>query len=109
MTVDKRKIEQACLMLLDAIGEDPGREGLNGTPARVASMWAEFAAYKDDNIGKLGDYFLVDLNVGMALIGGGRIDFAIKNIFDKEFESYEEGKALDSYGRFLSLTYRRGL
>jgi outer membrane receptor for ferrienterochelin and colicins len=62
---------------------------------------------KDDNIGKLDDYYLVDLNFGVGLAGLARVDFAIKNIFDKEFETYEEGKALASYGRFLSLTYRR--
>jgi GTP cyclohydrolase IA len=36
-----KQIEQAVLMILDAIGEDPSREGLKGTPQRVARMYAE--------------------------------------------------------------------
>jgi len=38
---DQEKIEQAFRMILEAIGEDPDREGLKGTPARVARMYAE--------------------------------------------------------------------
>jgi outer membrane receptor for ferrienterochelin and colicins len=77
-----------------------------------AVLLAQFVGgrfYRDtsDTIGRLDDYFLVDLDVGLALAGSGRVDFAVKNVFDKEFESYEEGKALDSYGRFVALTYRR--
>lgn len=39
--VDKERIEKAVLEILDAVGEDPGREGLKETPARVARMYAE--------------------------------------------------------------------
>ncbi|MCK8824945.1 GTP cyclohydrolase I FolE [Fuchsiella alkaliacetigena] len=39
--VDKDKIQEAVTMILDAIGEDPEREGLKDTPARVARMYAE--------------------------------------------------------------------
>lgn len=35
------KIEQAIYMILEAIGEDPEREGLQDTPKRVARMYAE--------------------------------------------------------------------
>lgn len=47
--VDRPRIEAAVRELLLAIGEDPDREGLSATPARVASMWAElFAGFHDD-------------------------------------------------------------
>ncbi len=36
--MDKAKIEKAILMLLEALGEDPNREGLQETPQRVARM-----------------------------------------------------------------------
>lgn len=40
-TIDQEKIRQAVRMILDAIGEDPTREGLVGTPDRVARMYQE--------------------------------------------------------------------
>ena len=39
--VDKPRIERAVREILAAVGEDPDREGLNETPARVARMYAE--------------------------------------------------------------------
>lgn len=38
---DSEKIERAVVMLLEAIGEDPAREGLIDTPKRVARMYEE--------------------------------------------------------------------
>jgi GTP cyclohydrolase IA len=39
--VDQAKIRQAVALIIEAIGEDPGREGLVKTPQRVAEMYAE--------------------------------------------------------------------
>ena len=39
--MDKEKIERAVRDILEAIGEDPDREGLIETPARVARMYEE--------------------------------------------------------------------
>jgi GTP cyclohydrolase I len=41
---DAAKVEQATRMLLEGIGEDPAREGLRETPARVTRMYAEMMA-----------------------------------------------------------------
>ncbi len=41
MAIDKAKIEKAVRMILEAIGEDPDREGLRDTPRRVADMFEE--------------------------------------------------------------------
>lgn len=41
MLIDKQKIEVAVRMILEAVGEDPEREGLLHTPARVARMYEE--------------------------------------------------------------------
>jgi GTP cyclohydrolase I len=47
--VDKLRIERAVREILAAVGEDPNREGLRETPARVARMYAElFAGLHDD-------------------------------------------------------------
>ena len=42
--VDKKRIEKAVTEILLAVGEDPNREGLKRTPARVANMYAELLA-----------------------------------------------------------------
>jgi GTP cyclohydrolase IA len=39
--MDREKIEQGVRMILEGIGEDPSREGLVRTPARVADMYEE--------------------------------------------------------------------
>lgn len=39
--VDLKRIERAVLDILEAVGEDPKREGLRDTPARVSRMYAE--------------------------------------------------------------------
>ncbi|MEK5442049.1 MULTISPECIES: GTP cyclohydrolase I FolE [unclassified Fredinandcohnia] len=48
-SIDYKKIEQAVTMILEAIGEDPEREGLVDTPKRVSKMYAEvFSGLQDD-------------------------------------------------------------
>jgi len=47
--VDKAKIEQAVRTIIKAIGEDPKREGLVGTPRRIAEMYAEVFAGLDQD------------------------------------------------------------
>ena len=39
--VDKAKVEEAIKLLLEGIGEDVNREGLQGTPERIARMCEE--------------------------------------------------------------------
>ena len=48
--IDKEKIKKAIRMILEAIGEDPEREGLRETPQRVADMYEELLEgyYRED-------------------------------------------------------------
>ena len=39
--IDETKLRAAVTSMIEAIGEDPGREGLADTPRRVAEMYAE--------------------------------------------------------------------
>jgi GTP cyclohydrolase IA len=46
--VDRGRIENAVREILEAIGEDPDRDGLRATPARVAAMYEEvFSGLRD--------------------------------------------------------------
>lgn len=56
--MDKEKIERAVRDILEAIGEDPDREGLKETPARIARMYEEiFAGLNQDPKDHLKVYF----------------------------------------------------
>jgi len=56
--VDLRRIERAVREILAAVGEDPDREGLQETPARVARMYAElFAGLHQDPREHLQKFF----------------------------------------------------
>jgi GTP cyclohydrolase IA len=47
--INHEQIEQAVRMILEAIGDDPNREGVQNTPQRVARMYAEvFSGMHED-------------------------------------------------------------
>ena len=56
--VDQQRIERAVREILAAVGEDPDREGLLETPARVARMYAElFSGLHEDPRQHLKKFF----------------------------------------------------
>ncbi len=56
--VDQARIRRAVREILAAVGEDPDREGLRETPARVARMYAElFSGLHDDPRHHLKKFF----------------------------------------------------
>ncbi|MFZ5899216.1 MAG: GTP cyclohydrolase I FolE [Bacillota bacterium] len=59
--MDLEKIERAVKMILEAIGEDPAREGLRDTPRRVARMYQEvFAGLNQNPEDELERFFTED-------------------------------------------------
>ncbi len=51
---DAPRIERAVREILAAVGEDPGREGLEETPARVAGAYARlFSGIREDPLRRL--------------------------------------------------------
>lgn len=59
---NRSKVESAVREILDFVGEDPEREGLQGTPNRVARMYAEVTeGYRQDPLALINDaLFSVD-------------------------------------------------
>ena len=66
--MDKERIEKAVRELLLAIGEDPDREGLAETPARVARMYEEIFAGMEDDPKKYLKVFDEDNNDEMVVV-----------------------------------------
>ena len=62
-SIDLQKIEKAVREILLAVGEDPEREGLKGTPGRVGRMYEELLAGMRDNPERhLSSVFTEDYN-----------------------------------------------
>ena len=54
--VERAQVEAAVREILDSVGEDPQREGLLGTPKRVARMYDELlAGYRVDPVALIND------------------------------------------------------
>jgi GTP cyclohydrolase I len=84
----KENIETAVRMILENVGEDPERQGLEGTPDRIARMYSEV----------LGGYE-VDLT---KLVNGALFDVAYDEMIvvkDIEFYSMCEHHMLPFFGR----------
>ena len=85
--IDQARIRGAVRELLTAIGEDPDREGLVDTPARVARAWAElFGGLREDASIHLSRTFEQDSEDVVSLRG-------------IEFSSFCEHHLLPVFGR----------
>ncbi|OPL08894.1 MAG: GTP cyclohydrolase I [delta proteobacterium ML8_F1] len=60
--MDKEKIKKAVRDIIEAIGEDPDREGLKETPRRIAEMYEEIFAGLEEDPGKHLDVIFADEN-----------------------------------------------
>lgn len=55
--MDRKKLEEAARLMIEAIGENPEREGLLETPKRFADMMAEQLAYAAVSNGEIAKEF----------------------------------------------------
>lgn len=69
-TVDFDKLVAAGKMLLEAIGEDPNRDGLLDTPQRYAKWWKEFIDY---DAGKIETSFTLENNDEVVAVVGMKV------------------------------------
>ena len=68
--VDQEKIREAVASIIEALGEDPEREGLRDTPRRVARMYAEmFSGVDEDPAGVLSTGF-DEAHEGLVVVRG---------------------------------------
>jgi GTP cyclohydrolase I len=66
---DLPRIEAAVAEILEAIGEDPNREGLADTPKRVAKMYAEvFAGLREDPVEILETIFVQEAHREIVMV-----------------------------------------
>jgi GTP cyclohydrolase I len=66
--VDKAKIEEATRLLLEGIGEDPDREGLEATPRRVAELYEEIIAGQSEDLSNIVAPIGSDTHQEMVLV-----------------------------------------
>lgn len=66
--MDLKKIEEGVRMILEAIGEDPDREGLKETPNRVARAFNEFFSGSDEDVKKALSVNFASPNDDMVLV-----------------------------------------
>jgi len=60
--IDKEKIKESVRLMLEAIGDDPKREGLLETPKRVAEMYSRIMDGYDDDVNKYLKIFTAEAN-----------------------------------------------
>ena len=96
MAVDKPKVEQAVRMLLEGIGEDPDREGLQKTPERVARMYEEILAGMDQNPSEFFEVLFDEKHQEMVLVKDIPLysicEHHLVPFFGKAFVAYIPGK-----------------
>jgi len=71
--IDSKKIEKAVKMIIEALGDDPEREGLLETPKRVAKMYQEVfegMRYTNEEIAKKYDKCFEDTTTGDLVVIG---------------------------------------
>lgn len=92
-SVDLQRLEQAVRELLEALGEDPDRETLRTTPARVARMYAEICA---GSAVHPSDYLRTGFEEGQPASAGQQETVLLRDI---SFASLCEHHLLPFYGR----------
>lgn len=68
LKINRTQIEDAVRSILDAIGEDPQREGLLETPKRVAKMYAEVFSGLEDDPEKYFDTIFTEQHEELVLV-----------------------------------------
>ena len=114
MAVDKIKIEEAVKLILEAIGENPTREGLKDTPARVARMYEEltegYGQSAAEHLGRVFDESGSELVIERDIAFSSTCEHHLMPFFGKVHIAYiPNGKVvgLSKLGRVVDVFARR--
>lgn len=112
MAIDQEAIQFHIRGILEALGENPDREGLRETPARVARMYAEvFEGMNYTNaeiagmFGKTFDNYVSPEGADQSDIGGGQIEGDIVLVRDIDVFSYCEHHMALMYDMKVTVAY----
>lgn len=100
--IDKKAIEEHVRGILKALGDDPDREGLKGTPARVASMYEEVFEGMNYSNDQLIEMLGVTFDEGQIYEGNKHDMVFMKDI---EIFSYCEHHLALMYNMKVSVAY----
>jgi GTP cyclohydrolase I len=68
MNIDKEKIREGIRLIIEALGENPEREGLRDTPQRVAQMWEDLLGKERDELPNSPKLFRANIGDQLILI-----------------------------------------
>lgn len=102
MAIDTKAIEEHIKGILIALGDDPSREGLKGTPARVAKMYEEVFAGMSYSNDEIADMFNTTFEDDLIVEEGSRDMVIMKNI---EIFSHCEHHLALMYNMKVSVAY----
>ncbi len=81
MSFDQKKVEAGMRLILEGVGEDPDREGLRETPARVGRMYKEILSGMDEDPAKLFVHTFDEGHQEMVIVH----DIAVYSICEHHF------------------------
>lgn len=84
------------------IAYDEPRWGIGGLLS-IEDVRERFYLDKDGFVQQLSDYSLINISLSKTISSELQVKGTIGNIFNQEFETYEEGKAAASFGRTFTL------
>ena len=106
--MNKKKIEKAVRMILEAIGEDPDRKSLRKTPKRVAEMYGEiYRGLSFPSPAKLLKFLPAEKNEGTVIVRDiplySMCEHHLLPFFGKAHIVYIPGKKIAGLSKFARL------
>ena len=89
--IDQERIREAVTMIIEAIGEDPNREGLADTPRRIAEMYAEIFSGLEEDVAQHLEVVFTEEHDEMVLVRDIPLLFHVRAPFSALFRESPRG------------------